>query len=83
MQIAGWELLRVKPVYEDVEHCDFDVVQCYALVCLFPSSVIGSTKILGVVADYVLVDVVALLFGADKDGNDLALSCYAIRSISK
>jgi hypothetical protein len=35
------------------------------------------------VADDVFVDAVAFLLGADEDGNDLALSCYAIRFISK
>ena len=63
---------------EKVEHVDFDVLQCYALVRLFPASVECGSKVLGVVADDVLVDVVALLLGADEDGDDLAFGSSAI-----
>ena len=58
---------------EDVEHVNFDVFECYALVRLLSAAIECGSKVLGVVADDVLVDVIALLLGTDEDGDDLAL----------
>lgn len=65
--------LGVQPVYKNVEDVDLDVLECYTLVRLLPAAIECGSKVLGVVADDVLVDVIALLLGTDEDGDDLAL----------
>jgi hypothetical protein len=54
-------------VYKDVEGFDLDVLECYALVRLFPAPVVCGSEVIGMMADDVLVDEVPLLLGADED----------------
>jgi hypothetical protein len=56
---------------EDVEDLRLDEFQRYPILGFLPASVVSCAKVLGVVTDEVLVDVVDLLIGANRDCDNL------------
>lgn len=66
-----WQSNGVDSMDEDVEDFHLDEVKRYAVLAFLPAAVVSGAKVLGMVTDEILVDMIELLIGANRDCNNV------------